>query len=135
MEEKFNYVKKGYSPIQVNEYIDTLEAVIKGYKEKETSIINALVSAQSVANDIVKNAEAKAKKIETDTLQRQEAILAAIEEQVDSIRLFQEEYNTLVKKYLHPFDGSEISRLTSKINGLRNSVTGIKAAETSNMGE
>lgn len=126
MEEKFNYVKSGYDPDQVNEYIDTLETVIKGYKEKESLIIKAIVSAQSVADDIIKKAEIKAGKAEKEALQRRDAILAAIEKEKDSVRLFHEEYNALLQKHLHPVDDSEISGIISKMDDLRDYLAGIK---------
>lgn len=135
MEEKFDYVKRGYDPKQVNEYIDTLETVIKGYKNKEDLILKAIISAQAAADGIIKNAEARAEKIETRALQRQDAILAAIEEQKDSLYLFQEKYNTLLKKYLHPNVGNEISRITSEIDDLRDYAVGFKESKSSDVGE
>lgn len=130
MEERFDIVKRGYCPSQVDEYIDTLEAVIRGFKEKETSIINAVINAQSISDAIIRRAEVRAGQVEARSKQRQDALLAALEEQMGSLRLFQEEYNTLVSKYLNPSGCNEISRLMSKMNDLRDTLKGVN--ETAN---
>lgn len=125
MDEKFDTVKRGYDPGQVDEYIDKLEEVIRGYKDKETSIINAVLNAQSISDSIIKNAEARARQIEINSRRGQEEILATLEDQIKSLRLFQDEYSALVTKYFNPFDSSEIARLLSKMNRLWDCVKGI----------
>ncbi len=119
MPERFTYVKRGYDPEEVDKYIDTLESVVKSYKEKDNVIKNAIVSAQMAADNIVKNAELKAEDTKAHLFRQLENIINSLDTQRTLVKDFQDEYNTLVKKYLTDFNESDIKTLNSKINDIQ----------------
>lgn len=126
MEEKFNYVKRGYDPDEVNTYIDTLEKVLTSYKEKDNAIKNALINAQIAAENIVKNAELEADKIVAKALQLIDTINGSLQEQKQYVQAFQDEYNLLIGKYLHNINDADIQKINARINELEDYVTRIK---------
>ena len=118
MPDRFNYVKKGYDPEQVDNYIDTLEQVVKSYKDKDSAIKNAIISAQMAADNIVKNAHLQVAESRTQALSQIQSIIASISEQRNKVKEFQEEYVNMVQKYLIDFNETDMNRIYNKITEL-----------------
>jgi hypothetical protein len=123
MGERFSVAKKGYDMEEVDQYISTIENVLKSYKEKDTAIKNAIINAQIAADNIIKTAEDEAKAIKKQTNRDLERIFGSIEQQKIFIKDFQQDYNTMVSKYIHEFNESEILKIFSKINDLEENIT------------
>ena len=118
MPDRFNYVKKGYDPEQVDTYIETLEQVVKSYKDKDSAIKNAIISAQMAADNIVKNAHLQVAESRTQALSQIQSIIASIAEQRTKVKEFQEEYSNMVQKYLIDFNEVDMNRIFNKITEL-----------------
>ena len=118
MPDRFNYVKKGYDPEQVDTYIETLEQVVKSYKDKDSAIKNAIISAQMAADNIVKNAHLQVAESRTQALSQIQSIIASISEQRNKVKEFQDEYINMVQKYLIDFNEVDMNRIFSKITEL-----------------
>ena len=118
MPDKFNYVKKGYDPEQVDTYIETLEQVVKSYKEKDSAIKNAIISAQMAADNIVKNAHLQVAESRTQALSQIQNIIASIGEQRTRVKEFQAEYINMVQKYLVDFSEVDMNRILNMITEL-----------------
>jgi len=118
MPEKFSYVKKGYDPEQVDNYIDTLEQVVKSYKDKDSAIKNAIISAQMAADNIVKNAHLQVAESRAQALSQIQSIIASISEQRNKVKEFQEEYVNMVQKYLIDFNETDMNHIYNKITEL-----------------
>ena len=118
MPDRFNYVKKGYDPEQVDTYIETLEQVVKSYKDKDSAIKNAIISAQMAADNIVKNAHLQVAESRTQALSQIQSIIASISEQRNKVKEFQEDYINLVQKYLIDFNEVDMNRIFNKITEL-----------------
>ncbi len=130
MEEKFNYVKRGYDPTEVDYYISTLESVLKGYKEKDNAIKNAIINAQIAADNIIKNAEIEADKIKGRAVNMLGEINNTLAQYRIIVKDFHDDYNLMIQKYIHQFNDSEILKIYSKINELEDYVAKLKSAST-----
>jgi cell division septum initiation protein DivIVA len=125
MHNKFNFVKKGYDPAEVDKRIDMLEAEIKGYRDKDLSITNAIMSAQLAADEILRRANVAADTImlnarnmsarltEASTGQIT-AIISSVKEQRRKLLEFKEEYAALLAKYILNMDENDISQAEKK---------------------
>ena len=120
MPDKFNYVKQGYNPAEVDNYVDTLENVIKSYKEKDSAIKNAIISAQVAAENIIKNAELEAQDMKVKTMADIKHITESLEKQKEEIKNFQNDYAVLLGKYLKNFEENDFSRVYSTVNEMEN---------------
>jgi len=120
MPDKFGYSKQGYNPAEVDSYVDSLENVIKSYKEKDSAIKNAIISAQVAAENIIKNAELEALAMKNKTLSDLKFMADSIEKQKDNIKRFQTDYNQLIGKYLKNFEESDLISVYSTVNEMEN---------------
>ncbi len=121
---RFSYVRKGgYDPEEVDRYIETLENTIKEYREIDTAIKNAIISAQIAADNIVKNATKESNKTKAILVLQLDDIIKSITNQKMVIADFQEEYNLLMKKYLHNFNEHDIMEMYSKIDEMEQYLT------------
>jgi len=116
--EGFNIVKKGYSPQEVDEYIATLEQVIKSYKEKDNAIKNAIITAQISADNLLKNAKLEIAEYKSHVVLQLKHIYDSIEIQRSRVQEFQEEYNDMLRKYLKVFDESDVAAIYGRIETL-----------------
>lgn len=132
MPNKFNYVKRGYDPEEVDSYIDTLESVLKSYKEKDTAIKNAIVNAQIAADNIIKNAELQASDLKINAVNQMNQLSEAVSMQKNLLKEFQEDYSYLMQKYVHEFNESEFLQLYSKLNDLEDYFNSLKAPSFQN---
>lgn len=115
MEKLFNIVKRGYDQDEVDNYIETLEALIKNYKEKDDTIKNAIINAQIAADNIIRNAEIEGERIKKRAIRLLAEIQTSIDSQKRITRDFQDEYNRLAHKYLQNIGNSEVERVLGKI--------------------
>ena len=126
MPDKFGYVKQGYSPAEVDSYVDSLENVIKSYKEKDSAIKNAIISAQIAAENIIKNAELEAKDMKMKTLADLQTVSSSIARQKEHIKNFQNDYSALIAKYLRDFEESDLISVYSSVNEMENYLYSLK---------
>lgn len=123
---KFSIVKKGYDALEVDKYIEELEAKIEEFKEKEDAITNAMVNSQVAANNIIKNAEMAAIEMHEDMVTIVDDIFGSIENQKNLVKSFQEDYQALIGKYLKTPDGKDFLDISSSLNELENYLKDLK---------
>ena len=126
MEKLFNIVKRGYDQDEVDNYIMTLEALIKSYKDKDDTIKNAIINAQISADNIIKNAEIEAERIKKRAIRLLSEIQTSIEGQKRIAREFQDDYNRLTTKYLQGISNAELEKVLDKITELEQYVSGMQ---------
>jgi cell division septum initiation protein DivIVA len=139
---KFSIVKKGYNPSEVDSYINTLDMVLKSYKEKDLSIKNAILNSQIAADNIVRNAEISAEQTVKNAERQANEMRAEAVRQLDAIREsvirqklflndFNRDYNTLVDKYLvnNNNNNQEISNIAARIDELDMYLQGLSKTE------
>ncbi len=151
MKPEFNFVKRGYNPIEVDEYIQELEHIIKSYKDKDNAIKNALINAEIASDNIIKNAklnaaqikynaEEEANKLKSTTQREHNKILASantaldnivssINEQKSVLSSFQAEYEVIINKYLKNIQTEEYKRAFDKITSLEAYILNLKVKE------
>ena len=115
---KFTEVKRGYDPLEVEEYIKTLDGVIKSYKEKDNAIKNAIISAQVAADNMIKNAKLQADEYKVQLARELEHVRTAVDRERSKIQDFQDTYGNLVRKYLRALDEQDLSEINSKLDGV-----------------
>ena len=115
---KFTEVKRGYDPLEVEEYIKTLDGVIKSYKEKDNAIKNAIISAQMAADNMIKNAKLQADEYKVQLVRELEHVRTAVERERSKIQDFQDTYASLIRKYLMVLDEKDMSEIHSKLDGV-----------------
>lgn len=126
MSNDFTIVKKGYSPEEVDEYINTLELQINEYKEKGTAINKAIINAQIAADNIIKAAHAEAEKLLLDANTQADEIKHTKSKEIRSLKIniqnqknliqnFHEDYDRLISKYLNPIATNDIKTVTNKL--------------------
>ena len=116
--EQFSYVKRGYSPEEVDKYIATLEQVIKSYKDKDNAIKNAIISAQVAADNVVRNAHLQAEEYKGRILKQLSGFRSAIDTERMRLQAFQDVYNSLMRKYLHDIDPADITELGRRLDDM-----------------
>ena len=119
MPDRFPYVKKGgYDPEEVDRHLETLEQVVRSYKDKDSAIKNAIISAQMAADNIVKNAHLQVAESRTQALSQIQSIISSIAEQRTKVKEFQDDYVSMVQKYLVDFNEGDMNRILNKITEL-----------------
>lgn len=118
MPNRFAYIKRGYDPDEVDAKIDSLEDIIKGYRDKDAAIKNAILSAQIAADNIIQNAKNQAAEIRTAAVEQIKDIQLSVVTQKDMLAQFQNEYNILAKKYLKDVNEEDIKVVAGKIDAL-----------------
>jgi len=116
--EQFSYVKRGYSPEEVNKYIATLEQVIKSYKEKDNAIKNAIISAQVAADSVVRNAQMQAKDYKKRISQQLLQISAAIDTERMRVQAFYDIYMSMVRKHLYDIKSTDMLEVSQRLNDM-----------------
>jgi DivIVA domain-containing protein len=123
MSERFNIVKRGYDPAEVDQYISSLQARIREYEEKDKAINNALVSAQQAADGIIVNAKNQGRVIKENTAKQLNDIAMSISTQRQMLADFANAYFSVVSRYLKPMDNAEFKAINEKINALESYLT------------
>ena len=126
---KFTEVKRGYDPTEVDDYIQTLDNVIKSYKEKDNAIKNAIISAQVAADNVVKNARLQADEYKGQIVRELESVRIAVERERAKVHEFQEVYSNLVAKYLKKFDESDVSEVNARLDEIDRLIDHLMASE------
>ena len=126
--ESFSIVKRGYNPQEVDEYIETLEQVIKSYKDKDNAIKNAIISAQVAADNILKNTHLEVGEYKANTIAKLRTIHDSVEQQRRHMQAFQDDYNDLLRKYLTSFDESDLSLIYDHIDDLEKYIREISSS-------
>jgi len=140
MHDNFNYVKKGYDPISVDAYVDSMEASLKAYTEKEATINKAIISAQASADILINNAQNTADNIILNAKTQARDMLKNYEGQVSDLmkllntqrhflKNFQQEYNMLVSKYLRDIGDTDIAILYNTIDNMEENLRNFLAGE------
>lgn len=114
--EQFTYVRRGYDPQEVDNYVATLESVIKSYKEKDNAIKNAIISAQVAADNMIKNAKLQADEYKAQIVRELEKVREEVANERANMMEFQNLYGNLIRKYLLKLDESEISEMHTRLN-------------------
>jgi len=122
MPNRFEIVKKGYDPAAVDEYIETLEAVIKSYKEKDSAIKNAILNAQLAADNIVKNAETRSEEVKLTATRKIHELMESLAFHKQNLTNFKTSYNVLIRKYIRNINNVEFLELEEKIEMLEKSL-------------
>jgi len=130
MSERFTVVKRGYDISEVDQYITQLETVIRSYKEKDSAINNALISAQMTATTIINDAHKNAGFMKTGAFAKLDAITASISVQKRLIKEFQDDYNRLANKYLKEFNETDLLSVYSKLQDLQEYIEGLATDST-----
>ena len=112
----FTEVKRGYDPDEVDNYIASLDNVIKSYKEKDNAIKNAIISAQVAADNMIKNAKMQADEYKVQIGRELEKMRSDVERERVKIQEFYEVYANLVRKHLTKLDEKETSTLNDSLN-------------------
>ena len=129
MADKFNIVKKGYDIAEVDEYVNTLEEIVKSYKEKDSAIKNALISAQLAADNIVQNAKNRSVEMKDSSVKQLYDILSSLDRQKEMLDVFQKEYEVQIQKYLKQIIPEDIQAIRSKIDALEGFISKFTQAE------
>ena len=116
--ESFSIVKRGYNPQEVDEYIETLEQVIKSYKDKDNAIKNAIISAQVAADNILKNTHLEAAEYKANTLAQLRHIYDSVEIQRSHLQAFHDDYAEMLRKYLQQIEASDLNLVYERIDEL-----------------
>ena len=116
--EQFTYVKRGYDPEEVDNYISTLEQVIKSYKDKDNAIKNAIISAQVAADNMIKNAKAQADEYKIQIGRELEKTRDEVARQHMRIQAFQDVYSGLVRKYLVEINENDMTDLHKRLEDI-----------------
>ena len=120
MSNRFNYVKRGYDPAEVDSYIEVMESVIKSYKEKDAAIKNAILNAQIAADGMILNAKNQVREIKENTIRQITDIKNSVSVQKEMLKSFQDEYTNLLNKYMHTIKDNDLGAVKNKIYALEN---------------
>lgn len=133
--EQFSYVKRGYSPEEVNKYIATLEQVIKSYKEKDNAIKNAIISAQVAADNVVRNAHMQAHEYKKKISQQLIQVSSAIDAERMRLQAFHDVYMGLMKKYLFEITSADMFEISRRLDDMEALINDLLAMEVPPIGD
>lgn len=131
--KEFKSVLWGYSPKEVDTYletlmqkliekeilIDTLQKEIENYCKKESNITKVMLRAQISAEDIVIEGKRKARQIQDELIQQSNNISNSLEETKKEMKLFYEEYQKLLRKYLIPIDEDDMAPIFKNLDKVK----------------
>lgn len=138
--KEFKIIFFGYAPKEVDVYIETLnqktvqlkeiilekdsiintlQKEIKNYCEKEENITKVMMRAQSSADDIVKEGKRKAQQIQEELIQQSNNISTSLEETKKQMKLFYEEYQKLLRKYLTPIQEDDMAPIFNNLDKVK----------------
>ncbi len=120
--DSFKRVRKGYDPKEVDAYIYKLQETIHNYQLNERTINQAIIQAEKAAQNIIAEAESKAKCLEDDA----NIQLESLEKQLKQIRMkvdaFQTQYNQLLHRYIINMNNDDFSALYDSIDVLSQTI-------------
>lgn len=118
MRKVFKTVKKGYNPIDVDNYISQLEDQLTEYKNMESAITKAVVEAQITAENIIKKAKQEADIMKDKSVNDLDNIKYGAIEIKKKLEHFQQDYNTLIQDYLTTIRSQELIELFNNLDTL-----------------
>ena len=118
MSGRFNIVKKGYNPVEVDQYIASLEAQLKSYRDKDATINQAIISAQAAADNIVLNAKNQGRTIRQDIAKQLEDVSLSVSTTRLLLFDFVKEYNAVLSKYLRVIDNEDFKGISEKVDSM-----------------
>lgn len=133
--EQFSYVKRGYSPEEVNKYITTLEQVIKSYKEKDNAIKNAIISAQVAADNVVRNAHMQAHEYKKKISQQLIQVSAAIDAERMRLQAFHDVYMGLMRKYLFEVETADMFEMSRRLDDMEKMIADLMEMDVPPIGD
>ena len=113
---RFTEVKRGYDKEEVDTYIQSLDNVIRSYKEKDNTIKNAIISAQMAADNMIKNAKLQADEYKHEILRELNKVREEIERKRIKIQEFNDTYSHFVGKYLTKLDGNDAAEMVKPLD-------------------
>ena len=122
MENRFNIVKQGYSPAEVDEYVSKLEQVLQSYRDKDSAIKNAILNAQIAADNIVQNAKLESASLREEASKQLGDLVIRTRRQKDVLMQFQADYNSLIQRYLININENDFRDMLSKIDRIEGSL-------------
>ena len=114
--ERYPLVKRGYDPEAVDNDIQTLENVIRSYKDKDNAIKNAIISAQVAADNMIKNAKMQADEYKAQIVRELDNVRREVARERAKVQEFHDIYANLIIKHLTPIEMEEVSELHSRLN-------------------
>jgi len=126
---QFTYVKRGYSPEEVDKYIANLETIIKSYREKDNAIKNAIISAQVAADNMVKNARMQADEYKVQIARELENLRGEINRERTNVQNFQDSYAGLIRTYLQKLDDGQTSGVHSRLDDMEKLINHLLATD------
>jgi F0F1-type ATP synthase membrane subunit b/b' len=125
MPGRFKTVKKGFDVSQVDEYIQTVENVIRSYEEKSAAIDSAIKSAQQTADSIIKKAEEEADRVKLEAVRTLKDIGGSVLTQKKLAKEFHDTFNATVHKYVMDMAQADVAALDEKIDNFKGYVAQI----------
>ena len=126
---QFTYVKRGYSPEEVDKYIANLETIIKSYREKDNAIKNAIISAQVAADNMVKNARMQADEYKVQIARELENLRGEINRERMNVQNFQDSYAGMIRTYLQKLDDGQTSGVHSRLDDMEKLINHLLATD------
>ncbi|MDR3091409.1 MAG: DivIVA domain-containing protein [Clostridiales bacterium] len=118
MPNKFNYVKRGYDPAEVDAYISSLEEVLRSYKDKDSAIKNAIISAQLAAEEIKRGARVEAEDRKRQAYAKLGALQQSITQQRDLIRSFEGKFSALLAEFAESAKKHDFSEVYAQVDSI-----------------
>jgi len=119
MSGRFNHVRKGgYDPAEVEHYIGELENQLKYYRDRDSTINQAIISAQTAADSIVQNAKNQGRTIREHVAKQLEDVSLSISSQKALLSSFVQDYNVVISKYLRVIDDEDFKEINEKIDSM-----------------
>ena len=130
MAERFTIVKRGgYNPTEVDNFIASLEDVIRGYKEKDAAINNLLLNAQIAADNITKNAELEVVNSKQKAVAQLDKIVRSVEKQRNLLECFKTDYKKLIGTYLKEVEEHDFAPISDQITELEQYLESLKKSD------
>ncbi len=129
MSYKFNVVKRGYDPPEVDAYIAGLHAALDSYKEKDASISNAVVNAQIVADSIIDKAKLEAENIRVNAYEQFETVKKIASKQMENLNEFCEAYENLIENQFKTGVRELTAQVSSSLKKICSFESGIQPPE------
>jgi len=127
----FSVIKRGYDPDEVDIYIQSLEDVIKSYKEKDNAIKNAIISAQIAADNMIKNAKLQADEYKKQIVRELDNVRVEVERERIKVREFEELYAALIRRYLLQLEEQDTSKLLKCLDEIDNLLDHLEKSDLS----
>lgn len=118
MNRDFPIVRKGYDQHQVTRYIEELENSLSYYKERETAINKAVINAEVTAENIIEEANKKARDMELKARHQLTEVKEKTLEVKEKLEIFQKKYNILIQDYLVTLRSDELVDLFNQLDDI-----------------